>query len=153
MIVSLTLGIILGCGKYYSLKDLNPENSNTAHYFFEDSDILMAANIRSGGVLGHFWYDFLLINKSNRPLDLNYVYDVASIQIGEKIYRLSKMTDVLNYPSVLNPDKHFNIAIKVPSDLNDQINNVQKIFFQLNFNEIEYILEKKPNAVWESDNN
>lgn len=133
--------------KYYSLENLNPSIISKAHYLFQDENLTLAAKIRSGGILGHFWYDFLIQNNGNNPIQLNWVYDVLNIKFSGKIYQLNKLTPITAYPNVLNPDEYVNIKFSLKSNFNKNINDIEELIFQ--FQDKKYLLKKNINAKWE----
>lgn len=141
---------VVGCaggGKYYSLSNISPSTIDSAHYVYEDEDLQLAAKIRSGGLMGHFWYDFLIVNKGNNPLQLNWVYDVLTVRLGKKNYQLKSMISISDYPNVLNPDYSFNTRFSVAREFNSAINDIDELIFQ--FGGKNHVLRKNPDASWE----
>jgi len=139
--------LIINCaggGKYYSLSSIDESSISSAHYQYKDENLLFAAKIRSGGILGVFWHDFLIINNGNVPLQLHGVYDVLNMSLGGKIYQLSKFS---SYPTVLNPDDSFNVGFGIDGKFNDKINDIEELIFQ--FRDTKYILKKNLLAKWE----
>jgi hypothetical protein len=140
-----------GDGKYLTYSGLKPDAVTTrAHYIGggAGSDIYLAAMIRSGGVMGVFYYDFLVINNGNEPLNMNYVYDVIFLIIDGKKFKLSKFTSIDQYPDDLNPDTYNLTKYTIPKRFNDNVNDIEQLIFQHNSG-TEYILLKNPNATWE----
>jgi hypothetical protein len=134
-------------GKYYSLENLKPPEIQSAHYLFQDDDISLGVKIRSGGIRGHFFYDLVIINSGDKPVRMNWVYDVLSLSINNKTFQLSKMTSITYYPGALNPDTYKTVFFAVPKRFNQNINDVEKLIFQ--FNDKNYTLTKNKNAVWQ----
>ena len=150
-IVLLLATLFISCaggGKYLSYTGIGAENyKSAAHYIFENDFIILAAQIRSGGILNLFWYDFLVVNNGKSPLILNWVYDVLFLEYQGKTFQLNKITGVMDYPSHLNPDSEVKIAFSIERRFNNSINNIDRLKFQ--FNDEIFILDKNPDANWQ----
>jgi hypothetical protein len=151
----IALGIIFiyfscaGGGKYFGMDDLDPNDLPKAQYIYIGDEVLLGAKIRSGGILGHFWFNVLIMNKGNYPIQLNWVYDNLFHSYGEKRYVCEKIGDIRSYPDILNPDSYISIGFNVESRFNDVINDIEELYFHLNDNDSTYTLVKNPKAKWE----
>ena len=129
------------------MTNLDAENYLFAHYIYEDESLVLAAKIRSGGILGSYWYNFMIMNRSNGPIKLNYLIDVTSMILEGKKYQLHKLTRITAYPSVLNPDSFFSFGLSIEKRFNNRINDIEELKFQ--FNQMEYTLSKNESVTWE----
>jgi len=108
LLLSLTI-ILLACaggGAYYGLENMTENNFTTkSHYIHKNENFMVGAKIRSGGVTGIFWYEVVIMNTGNRPMDYNFIRDALYYELDGKEFIAGQMNRTYNSPSAINPDE------------------------------------------------
>ena len=137
-----------GGGIYYGLRGIGIDNYRSkSHYIYEDDSLTFAAMIRSGGITNKFWYDFLIINNGNNPINVNWFNDNLSLEYQGKTFQLEPMSAISDYPNALNPDSEMKMGFTIEKRFNATINSIERLKFRLN--DKIFILEKNSNAIWQ----
>jgi len=132
----LIIGIMLGCSSMLPLSGTNLERS---HYLYQDNEIILATLFRQFGTVG-FGYDFLIVNKSDRLIDIDFdSHDLILISGGEG-FTAKKESSRGYFPIFLKSGESINFVFLMPPGMN-QNTPIDYQLFRLDRK--EYKLQKR----------
>jgi len=89
------------------IPNITPSTAAEAKYYYKDDSIILAINTAKIGISHEFnSIEFFIQNISNKPLNMNGVYDVLTLESDGKEYQPGRFTSILEYPGILNPDSY-----------------------------------------------
>ena len=146
--LSVFLLACAGGGAYYTLENMTEDNFTTkSHYIHKNDNFMVGAKIRSGGAMGVFWYEVVILNTGNSPMDYNFVRDALYYELDGKEFIAGQYNSTYS-PSAINPDEFVQFGWGLDKKYTKRVNDVEKL--KLRYDGKFYDLVKNESASWET---
>ena len=147
----LSLAVVLlactGGGAYYTLNSMTEDNFTTqSHYIHKNDNFTIGAKIRSGGAMGVFWWEVVILNTGNSPMDYNFMREALYYELDGKEFIAGQYNQTYS-PSAINPDEFVQLGWGLDKKYTMRVNDIEKLKFR--YDGEFYDLEKNENAIWQ----